>query len=60
MTDIQEKLRLQSKELKDAIGQRKLAMAEYTEVSDKYVTRQNETEPLIHLCFFLFCLFPTR
>lgn len=36
MTDTQEKLRLQSKELKDAIGQRKLAMTEYTEVSDKY------------------------
>ncbi|KAK4005018.1 hypothetical protein OUZ56_006742 [Daphnia magna] len=35
MTDTQEKLRLQSKELKDAIGQRKLAMTEYTEVSDK-------------------------
>lgn len=36
MADTQEKLRLQSKELKDAIGQRKLAMTEYTEVSDKY------------------------
>merc|ERR1740128_1510269 len=35
MTEAQEKLRLQSKELKDAIGQRKLAMTEYTEVSDK-------------------------
>lgn len=35
MADTQEKLRLQSKELKDAIGQRKLAMTEYTEVSDK-------------------------
>lgn len=34
---MQEKFRLQSKELKDAIGQRKLAMTEYTEVSDKYV-----------------------
>ena len=37
MAEAQEKLRLQSKELKDAIGQRKLAMTEYTEVSDKYV-----------------------
>lgn len=36
MAEVQEKLRLQSKELKDAIGQRKLAMTEYTEVSDKY------------------------
>ena len=31
----QEKLKLQSKELKDALQQRKLAMAEYTEVTDK-------------------------
>lgn len=37
MAEAQEKLKLQSKELKDAIGQRKLAMTEYTEVSDKYV-----------------------
>ena len=35
VAEAQEKLRLQSKELKDAIGQRKLAMTEYTEVSDK-------------------------
>lgn len=33
--EAQEKLRLQSKELKDALAQRKLAMTEYTEVSDK-------------------------
>ncbi|XP_057341567.1 serine/threonine-protein kinase Genghis Khan isoform X2 [Microplitis mediator] len=33
--DIQEKLKLQDKELKDALTQRKLAMAEYTEVTDK-------------------------
>jgi hypothetical protein len=31
----QEKLKLQSKELKDALQQRKLAMSEYTEVTDK-------------------------
>ncbi len=36
MAEAQEKLKLQSKELKDAIAQRKLAMTEYTEVSDKY------------------------
>lgn len=34
-TDLHEKLKLQDKELKDALAQRKLAMAEYTEVSDK-------------------------
>lgn len=33
--DILEKLKLQDKELKDALSQRKLAMTEYTEVSDK-------------------------
>lgn len=33
--DIIEKLKLQDKELKDALSQRKLAMTEYTEVSDK-------------------------
>merc|ERR1712045_993074 len=35
MGDAQEKLKLQSKELKDALQQRKLAMSEYTEVTDK-------------------------
>ena len=35
LTDAQEKLKLQSKELKDALQQRKLAMSEYTEVTDK-------------------------
>ncbi|XP_011311013.1 serine/threonine-protein kinase MRCK beta isoform X2 [Fopius arisanus] len=33
--DALEKLKLQDKELKDALTQRKLAMAEYTEVTDK-------------------------
>ncbi|XP_035208817.1 serine/threonine-protein kinase MRCK alpha-like isoform X2 [Stegodyphus dumicola] len=33
--ECQEKLKLQSKELKDALLQRKSAMAEYTEISDK-------------------------
>lgn len=33
--DVQEKFKLQDKELKDALTQRKLAMAEYTEVTDK-------------------------
>jgi serine/threonine-protein kinase MRCK len=35
--DAQEKLKLQDKDLKDALGQRKLAMAEYTEVTDRFV-----------------------
>ncbi|KFM75625.1 Serine/threonine-protein kinase MRCK beta, partial [Stegodyphus mimosarum] len=35
LMDCHEKLKLQAKELKDALGQRKLAMAEYAEVSDK-------------------------
>ena len=35
--DVQEKLKLQDKELKDALSQRKLAMAEYTEVTDRFV-----------------------
>ena len=32
LCEAQEKLKLQSKELKDALSQRKLAMSEYTEV----------------------------
>jgi len=35
--DVQEKMKLQDKELKDALSQRKLAMAEYTEVTDRFV-----------------------
>lgn len=37
MADLQERLNLQTKELQDALSQRKLAMSEYSEVSDKYV-----------------------
>ncbi|XP_076263093.1 serine/threonine-protein kinase gek isoform X1 [Rhynchophorus ferrugineus] len=33
--DLQEKLKFQDKELKDALAQKKLAMTEYTEVTDK-------------------------
>lgn len=33
--DAEEKLKLQDKELKDALSQRKLAMAEYNEVTDR-------------------------
>ncbi|GFS53774.1 hypothetical protein TNIN_380643 [Trichonephila inaurata madagascariensis] len=35
LIDCHEKLKLQAKDLKDALGQRKLAMTEYAEVSDK-------------------------
>ncbi|GFR09549.1 hypothetical protein TNCT_340201, partial [Trichonephila clavata] len=35
LMDCHEKLKLQAKDLKDALGQRKLAMTEYAEVSDK-------------------------
>ena len=35
LAEAQEKLKLQSKELKDALGQRKMAMSEYSEVTDK-------------------------
>lgn len=44
MADLQERLNLQTKELQDALSQRKLAMSEYSEVSDKYV----------YGCFLLF------
>lgn len=33
--DVHEKIKSQEKELKEALSQRKLAMDEYTEVSDK-------------------------
>lgn len=33
--DLLEKLKFQDKELRDALAQKKLAMTEYTEVSDK-------------------------
>lgn len=33
--DLQEKLKFQDKELKDAVAQKKLAMSEYAEVTDK-------------------------
>lgn len=35
VTDYEEKLQLQNKELQDALDQRKLAMSEYSQVSDK-------------------------
>ena len=50
---MQEKFRLQSKELKDATGQRKLAMNEYTEVSDKYVDPRHHLSVVIIIPLFV-------
>ncbi|XP_018400468.1 PREDICTED: serine/threonine-protein kinase MRCK beta [Cyphomyrmex costatus] len=44
--DAQEKLKLQDKELKDALTQRKLAMTEYTEVSDKLSELRQQKQKL--------------
>lgn len=44
--DMLEKLKLQDKELKDALAQRKLAMAEYTEVSDKLSELRQQKQKL--------------
>lgn len=44
--DMQEKLKLQDKELKDALAQRKLAMTEYTEVSDKLSELRQQKQKL--------------
>ncbi|XP_043282570.1 serine/threonine-protein kinase Genghis Khan isoform X2 [Venturia canescens] len=44
--DYQEKLKQQDKELKDALTQRKLAMAEYTEVTDKLSELRQQKQKL--------------
>ncbi|KAL1377127.1 hypothetical protein pipiens_016466 [Culex pipiens pipiens] len=44
--DALERLKLQDKELKDALGQRKLAMAEYTEVTDKLSDLRQQKQKL--------------
>ncbi|OAD55454.1 Serine/threonine-protein kinase MRCK alpha [Eufriesea mexicana] len=44
--DTHEKLKLQDKELKDALTQRKLAMAEYTEVTDKLSELRQQKQKL--------------
>lgn len=44
--DAQEKLKLQEKELKDALTQRKLAMTEYTEVTDKLSELRQQKQKL--------------
>lgn len=45
-TDTMDKLKLQDKELKDALGQRKLAMAEYAEVTDKLSELRTQKQKL--------------
>lgn len=44
--DALERLKLQDKELKDALSQRKLAMAEYTEVTDKLSDLRQQKQKL--------------
>ncbi|GFG29816.1 hypothetical protein Cfor_00242 [Coptotermes formosanus] len=44
--DVQEKLKLQDKELKDALSQRKLAMAEYAEVTDRLSELRQQKQKL--------------
>merc|ERR1719367_1531379 len=46
LCEAQEKLKLQSKELKDALQQRKLAMSEYTEVTDKLSELRRQKQKL--------------
>lgn len=51
--DAEEKLKLQDKELTDALGQRKLAMTEYNEVTDRYLHQctKNDCNPLVEVCW---------
>ncbi|XP_044731318.1 serine/threonine-protein kinase Genghis Khan isoform X2 [Chrysoperla carnea] len=44
--DLQEKLKIQDKELRDALTQRKLAMAEYTEVTDRLSELRQQKQKL--------------
>lgn len=46
LAEAQEKLKQQTKELKDALAQRKLAMDEYTEVSDKLSDLRTQKQKL--------------
>lgn len=56
--DLQEKLKFQDKELKDALAQKKLAMTEYTEVSDKLAElRQQKQKFSRQVCLnYFFCV----
>lgn len=50
--DAFEKMKLQDKELKDALSQRKLAMTEYTEVTDKLSELRQQKQKLSRqVCF---------
>ncbi|CAH0380687.1 unnamed protein product [Bemisia tabaci] len=44
--EVEEKLKLQEKELKDAVSQKKIAMAEYSEVSDKLSDLRQQKQKL--------------
>lgn len=44
--DLQEKMKLQDKELRDAVTQRKLAMTEYTEVTDRLSELRQQKQKL--------------
>ncbi|XP_076060516.1 serine/threonine-protein kinase gek isoform X4 [Oratosquilla oratoria] len=46
MAELQEKMDLQGKELQDALSQRKLAMSEYSEVSDKLTELRNQKQKM--------------
>ena len=46
LIEMKEKLNLQTKELQDALAQRKLAMSEYSEVSDKLTELRNQKQKM--------------
>ena len=47
-------MKLQSKELKDALAQRKLAMSEYTEVTDKLSELRQQKQKLSRQVYFFY------
>ena len=60
LCEAQEKLKLQSKELKDALDQRKLAMSEYTEVTDKLSEIRQQKQKLsrqVHNIYFYLSIY---
>ena len=40
ISDLEEKYRSQSKDLREAVSQRKFAMTDFTEINEKYVNNQ--------------------
>lgn len=55
--DLQEKLKFQDKELKDALAQKKLAMTEYAEVTDKLAELRTQKQKISRqVSFFVSCL----